>query len=360
MDGIPQNLRMSLKEAKDLLESGRADAAEKAREILLDLPDAAEYGIYHLLLAKAAKDLNQMDTAIAHLEKSLELKSDNLQALLRVAEHKLKRDAANEAVVLLQRAVSIARDGGDAKTACKIAALLIKANEGSQAIEFLTYLSNRFPNDKEVSHTLSLAFRQQGQDERYEEECLNAIQKTTVESSVKQRIGLAKHYLSKSGYAKVIGLITPLENLDYSSVSMKNAGDIVNSMLALAHCEMKSLDIAKQKMIEVKNQSSILANYVWAAIQMSEKNIEAALDSCVAIKMSAEQKIIKMNEKKNRAQEMVASKAREEIKQRSEKILKTHASTLEEIAAYSIGNTYDDIKMFLNAAHPLVINTLPG
>ena len=68
MKEIPQNIKLALKEAKDVLDKGGAEAAEEARAKLLDISEASAFPIYHMLLAKIAKELNQKDTALAHLE----------------------------------------------------------------------------------------------------------------------------------------------------------------------------------------------------------------------------------------------------------------------------------------------------
>ena len=360
MEGIPQNLRMALKEAKDLLEEGGSDAAEKAREKLLEMPDAADHAIYHLLLAKAAKELNQMDTAVAHLEKSLELKSDNMQAIMRVAEHKLKKGQRDESIALLEKGLEIAREGSDVKSACRVAALLIKADATIIAIHLLNDLSKRVPNDKEVAHTLALAYRQQGQETEYEKQCLNAIQKTTLESSIKQRVGLAKYYLGKGSHGKILGIITPLESINESELPIKKAKDIINTILALSLCEMNSLDLAKQKMVEVREQVGITANYVWAKIQLAEGDFLGSHESATAIRLAASKKISGLEKKKLRATEMMSINPKEKIKQRVDKILDTSAEGLEKIAMYEFGDSRKGLDEFLDIVHPVFVNMIPG
>ena len=90
MKEIPQNIKLALKEAKDVLDKGGAEAAEEARAKLLDISEASAFPIYHMLLAKIAKELNQKDTALAHLEKSLEFDQPSIQAILRVAESRIR------------------------------------------------------------------------------------------------------------------------------------------------------------------------------------------------------------------------------------------------------------------------------
>jgi hypothetical protein len=360
MEDIPQNLRMALKEAKDFLEKGGSDAAEKAREKLLEMPDAADHAIYHLLLAKAAKELNQMDTAVAHLEKSLELKSDNMQAIMRVAEHKLKKGAREESIVLLEKGLEIAKNGSDVKSACKVAALLIKADLTVKAIDLLNDLVERVPNDKEVAHTLALAYRQQGQETEYEKQCMNAIQKTTLESSIKQRIGLAKYYLEKGSHGKILRTITPLESINESELTTKKVKDIINIILALSLCEMNSLDLAKLKMVEVKEQAGIAVNYVWAKIQLADGDFLGSHDSAKAIRMAATKKISELEKKKLRATEMLSSNPKEKIKQRGDKIIGTSAEGLEKIAMYEIGDSEKDLDEFLDVVHPVFVNLIPG
>lgn len=360
MEGISQNLKMALKEAKDLLDVGGADAAEKAREKLLEMPDAADHAIYHLLLAKAAKELNQMDAAIAHLEKSLELNGDNMQAIIRVAEHKLKKGDRESSIILLENGSEIAKSGSDSKSACKIAALLIKADATNKAIDLLRELSKRVPNDKEVAHTLALACRQQGRDAEYETECLNALQKTPVESSVKQRIGLAKYYLEKSSFGKILGIISPLEQINESNLSSKKSKDIINVILALSLCEMNSLDIAKKKLVEVREQVGIASNYVWAKIQLAEGDLLASFESAKAIKLIAEKKLADLEKKKSRASEMLSTSRKEQIKHKGEKILETSAEGLDKIASYDLVDTKQDLKEFLALVHPVFVKLIPG
>jgi hypothetical protein len=360
MEGIPQNLRMGLKEAKDLLEKGGSDAAEKAREKLLEMPDAADHAIYHLLLAKAAKELNQMDTAVAHLEKSLEIKSDNMQAIMRVAEHKLKKGERADSISLLEKGLEIAKQGADVKSACRVAALLIKADAIEQAIELLNDLSERVPNDKEVSHTLALAYRQQGQDLEYEKQCLNALNKTTLASSIKQRIGLAKFYLEKSSFGKVLGIISPLETINESDLPIKKAKDIINTLLALSLCEMNSLDLAMQKMVEVKEQVGITANYVWAKIQFADGDLLGSHESANAIKIAASRKISGLEMKKVRAAEVMSSSSKEKTKQRGHKILETSAEGLQNIVLFELEDNKESIYQFLAIVHPVFVNLIPG
>lgn len=351
---------MALKEAKDLLETGGSDAAGKAREKLLEMPDAADHAIYHLLLAKAAKELNQMDTAVAHLEKSLELKSDNMQAIMRVAEHKLKAGERDESILLLEKGLGIAKEGSDVKTSCRLAALLIKADAVALAIELLNSLTERVPNDKEVAHTLALAYRQQGQDCEYERQCLNAIQKTTLESSIKQRIGLAKYYMEKGSYSKILRIITPLETIDETNLPIKKAKDIINTVLALSLCELNSLDLAKLKMVEVKEQVGITSNYVWAKIQLAEGDFLGSFESAKAIKIAANKKISGLEKKKLRATEMISSNPKDNIKQRGEKILETSAEGLDKIAMYEFGDNKKDLDAFFAIVHPVFIRMIPG
>ena len=360
MEEIPQNLRTALKEAKELLELGNPDSSEKARKLLLDLPDAAEYAIYHLLLAKAAKDLNQMETAVAHLEKSLELKNDNLQAIIRVSEHKLKIGLIHDAVILLKGGIDVSHKHGDPKVACKIAALLLKANQVNDALSFLTDLSQRFPNDKEVNYTLSLAYRQQGDDNRYEQESLLALQKTTVEASLKQRIGLSKHFLKKHSYQEVFALINPLDHIDHSKVSLKNSKDIINCILALSHCETGSTEEAKLRIVEVKDQSNLLASFVWAKIQLSEDIIHSAYQSCIAFKLSLNQNLSKIQQIASRAQDIPLSNPREKIVQRSQMVLDNLPELVEKLISYPLLDSYDSVSDFLKNAESLALNSLPG
>ena len=127
---------------------------------LLDISEASAFPIYHMLLAKIAKELNQKDTALAHLEKSLEFDQPSIQAILRVAESRIKDGKKSDGHDLLLKGKAIVLEQGNAKYGCRIATLLIKSDYADEAIEISNELKKWNPNDREVVYTLGLAYRE--------------------------------------------------------------------------------------------------------------------------------------------------------------------------------------------------------
>ena len=360
MQEIPQEIRLKLKEAKDLLETGGMKAAEEAREKLLDLSDANGYPIYHLLLAKAAKELNQQATAIAHLEKSLEFDEKNIQAVIRVAESRIKNGEQEKAAELLEKAVELVEKTGDPKIGCKIAALLIRSGRGTKAIEMLEELKEINPNNKEVAYTLGLAYRDKGDNESYVKESIAAIQRSSLEKSIKQRVSLSKHFIMDDGYGKALGLLTPLKELERSCYPNESSMEILSTLTALCYVEIKAVDAAKECIIGLQNQSSIGANYVWARIQIEENDIDMAYKSAQAIKTLANKQCNQLENRKKRAKEIMESDAKHSLKQKGERIASISADGLESLGNTELSAEKESIVQFLDVAKHVLMASVPG
>jgi len=360
MQEIPQNIRKELKAAKDLLESGGSEAAEKAREKLLDLSDANGYPIYHLLLAKAAKELKQRETALAHLEKSLEFDKKNAQAVIRVAEHKIEMGDNVGGTELLNEAVNIVDETGDSKIGCKVAALLIKTNRTDEAIRLLKDLKTAYPNDPEVAYTLGLAYRESGNEDAHISESLAAIQRSSLNKSIKQRVSLSKYFISHCDYEKALDLLTPLRVLNETDYPTDQSKAIINTLLAISYVELKEIDDARVHIIEVNNQTNIGSNYVWAKIQLSEDELEAAYSSAVAIQGLAHKNLEQHAARRKKALEILETPVTQEIKKKGERIAKSSAKGFELLSDLKISKDIESINKFLTEAKKILLASVPG
>tara|TARA_B100001939_G_scaffold219657_1_gene189077 strand:+ start:6563 stop:7678 length:1116 start_codon:yes stop_codon:yes gene_type:complete len=363
MKEIPSNIKMVLKEAKDLIEKGGAESAEQARAKLLDVSEASEYPIYHMMLAKVAKELNQKDTALAHLEKSLEFDKPSIQAILRVSESRIKDGNIIEGFDLLMKGKALVLEEGNAKYGCRVATLLIKAGYADEAIDILNQLQKLNPNDREVSYTLGLAHRQKGSSEQYEAEALRGIQKSEVKHTLKQRVQLAKHYMMENSYGKALGLLAPIKDLDDEQFSDDKIREIVAIMTAICYVEVNSADIAKELIVSVKNQSGIGANYVWCKIQFEEEEYNTAAKTASAIKLLAERLLGKMDRQKKKADGLLnnpSSSIKDSQRKRLESAMTSEAQGIQQITQASIDPTKESLNQFLQIVHTVWLNTLPG
>lgn len=363
MKEIPQNIKLALKDAKELLDRGGAEAAEQARAKLLDVSEASAYPIYHMMLAKVAKELNQKDTALAHLEKSLEFEKPSIQALLRVAESRIKDRNITEAHQLLMQAKAIVLQEGNAKYGCRVATLLIKSDHVNDAIELLNQLKKVNPNDREVSYTLGLAHRQNGSSDQYEEEALRGIQKSEVKKTLKQRVQLAKHYMIEDSFGKALGLLAPVKDLSEDEFSDEKIKEIISVMTAVCYVEVNSADIAKEIIVSVRNQSGIGANYVWCKIQFEEEEYKAASKTAEAIKLLAERLLGKLDRKKQKVGGLLdnpSAPVKESERKRLESTLSSELKGVEEITAIDIEPNKESLNHFLKTVHKVWLNTLPG
>ena len=363
MKEIPQNIKLALKEAKDVLDKGGAEAAEEARAKLLDISEASAYPIYHMLLAKIAKELNQKDTALAHLEKSLEFDQPSIQAILRVAESRIKDGKKSDGHDLLMKGKAIVLEQGNAKYGCRIATLLIKSDYADEAIEILNELKKLNPNDREVAYTLGLAYREKGSNDQYEEEALKGIQKSEVKKTVKQRVQLAKHYMMEDSYGKALGLLAPIKDLNDDDFSDQKIQEIVATMTSLCYVEVNSADIAKEIIVSVRNQSGIGANYVWCKIQFEEEEYKSAAKTAAAIKLLGEKISGKVDLRKKKAEGLLnnpSADVKESMRKTLQSSLKAEVKGIEEITQIDVDASKESLSHFLKMVHKVWLNTLPG
>lgn len=360
MEQIPQNIRLNLKEAKDLLEKGGRESSERAREILLDMPDAANYSIYHKLLAKSAQELGQAETAIAHLSKSIELDPTDVGVLIRVAEYQLKSDNTDNISELLKASKAAFEKNPNPKLGAKLGALLLKANQIDQAIQFLDQLLKLSPNDPEVVYTLGLAHRENNNDQEYEKQALSAIERTPLDGSIKQRLALVKYYLNKQLYGKALGLLSPLKDIESVKYPNERIADVVNLCMAFSLIHINSYELAQSHLVAVNNQSSLTANYVWACLQIADGQVPSAHRSILAINSIVAKKIDQLAKRKDRAHEMITVTEKAATIRKAQKILKVETSVLQKISQLNINEEKASLDCYLATAYQLFINSIPG
>lgn len=356
MQNIPEDLRYALKEAKDLLEQGGRDNAQAARDRLLDHPEASEYPIYHYLLAKIAKELNQADMAISHLEKSLELNPNNALALIKVAESKLKKGQNQDARDLLRKAVAVESKSG--KSISKICVLLLKSGDVETALNVIKDAHAGSPNDKEVQYTYGLALKQSGDIDGYEAASLEAIKLCTLKDSLKQRISLGKHFLNKGSYGKVMGLLSPLNTLRDSEFPSDKVGDILRVVMAYCHLKNSNYEQARNILIRVSKIESLPVNYVWAMLQLEENDIESAFRSAQAVQELARKISRNLEKKKLHAKEV--SSVDRKFEDRAELIESQSADGIQWCIDFSLSTDRADIIKFLDGSYTVFNNMIPA
>jgi len=105
---------------------------------------------------------------------------------------------------------------------------LLKANQIDLAIQFLDQLLKLSPNDPEVVYTLVLAHRENNNDEEYEKQALRAIERTPFDRAINQRLALVKYYLNKQMHGKILGLLSPLKDIESEKYPSEQIADVVN------------------------------------------------------------------------------------------------------------------------------------
>ncbi|MEB3308566.1 MAG: tetratricopeptide repeat protein [Cyanobacteriota bacterium] len=354
MKNIPENLRMMFKEAKDLVETRDNGKIQIARDKLLDQPEGAKYPIYHYLLARIAKELNQEDAALSHLEKSLELDPNNPMALLKVGESKLKKGKADEGRQLLLNAIPLV--DSNPNNACKLCLLLVKAGEIDKAAELinLTYAKN--PNDADVRYTQALALKAKGETSQYEQICLEAIRSSKLDASLKQRVNLAKHHIKVNKPGQAIDLIMPLLDLPESEMPNNKMADLLITILSYCQLSNGNLEQSRKMLTSVQVQNSLPTNYVWCSLQLREGNLDAASKSARAIKDKAVELHTKVAISRTNSSVSLSSG---EVPGKSSQKKEERIDHVERLASADPGQSQDDLTTFLGLAHNVFLDMIP-
>jgi len=294
MDQIPESIKRILKEAKDLLEDGSKESAHEARDLLLDNPDAGEVPLYHLMLAKSAKECGEPEAGLIHLEKALELNPENITAIIILAEAKLRKEKKSDARELLLKGSVLSGIGVEQKI--KIGQLLIKADAKNEALEFLRIAQESSPNVSKLRGAYAKILKIVGETEQYENESNQAIETQGLNDSVSERMDLARHYLNAREYGKVLGILSPLQSIT-EGLEDKKVKDSIHLMLAHCHIKFGNQDRAREIMSKVSKLDSLKSNYLWCEIQHAEGDLENAHRSAMAVKHMASQKVEKKEKK---------------------------------------------------------------
>lgn len=284
MDQVPESLKRVLKQAKDLLESGTKESSQEARELLLDNPDAGNIPLYHLMLARSAKECSEPEMGMMHLEKALELDPDNIVALLIIIESNLnkgKKDLAND---LLQRACLLS--SADVEQKVKLGQLLVKAGSTDQAVEYLRTAQLSSPNVASLRKAYANIHRLVGNDDIYESESYQSLETQDLVSSIQDRLELSAHYLKKRNYGKALGIASPLQSILNSITNHKQRSNVL-LFLAFFYVKFDQKDRARSSLALLSTSDSIQANFVWSHLQLSEGDVENAYRSASAVQAKA-------------------------------------------------------------------------
>jgi tetratricopeptide (TPR) repeat protein len=353
MQQVPESLKRVLKEAKELLEDGSQESSHEARDLLLDNPDANDIPLYHLMLARSAKQCGELSTSYMHLEKALELDPENITALLILAEARLKQNEKSEAWKLLQRGIELT--GVEVEQKIKLGQLLVKADKAAEAVEYLKIARKSSPNVSALRKSYTYALKLSGDDHNYEIESGQSIEAQDLKSSIEERVKLAEHYLQRMAYDKTLSTLSPLQSI-LTSVEEKGVGD--NILAALAHCHIKfgNKERAREVLAGLTRNDTIASNYVWSELQLAEGDVENAYVSACAVRECA-RNIVETIEKK--AKQVIESdtgaRSAEARKSALERINGSRLGELRYISDYNLGKEVESIRRFLDESEKTVM-----
>jgi len=352
MQRVPESLKRVLKEAKELLEDGSKESSYEARDLLLDNPDANDFPLYHLMLARCAKQCGEPATSYMHLEKALELDPENITALLVLAEARLKQNEKDEAVKFLQRGTKL--KDLEVEQIIKIGKLLIKAEKLAEAVEYLRVTRLASPNVSALRKTYTYALKLLGDEQNYEIESTKSIEAQDLKSSIEERVKLARHYLIKMAYDKALSTLSPLQSI--LSKEQEKISSLI--IVSIAHCYIKLgyKDRAREVLTSLTKNDTITSNYIWSELQLSEGDVENAYLSACAVKECARNIVERIEKKVRKVVESDTEGRSEELKRAAlEKVNGSRLGGLRYVSDYDFGTESASIKRFLDDSEKSVM-----
>lgn len=346
MDNVPESLKHVLKQAKELLEEG---SPQEAREVLLDNPDASDIPLYHLMMARIAKDSGQLEAGISHIEKVLELDPGNESAIMIVLEYKSKNNLVADALHLIEQAYNI--DGLGTDQRIRISKILSRLGKTKEAVEYIEKLQAENPNEKKLRLAYASALKENSELDKYAVEALDSIELLDLKDSVGPRLELAEYFLAQRNYGEAIGVLSPLNSLAQSEIADGGIYNAIKISLSLCHLRLKNTNRARELMSQVTRNDSIRANYVWSLLQLLEGDLQNAIRSLHAYKTCCQHqhdKLLVKLEKLSSASppnQLTADSAKRKI----QNLLVSLQAAIE----YQLLDTIDSAQSFLDVTEPV-------
>jgi len=340
---------MTMKEAKELVDTNLKNNLEAARDLLLSIPEASEFPIYHYLLAKISKDLGHRDAAILHLEKSIEINPNNLTALLNVSESKIRSGDSVDGKSLLFKAIELGLE--NSSHTVKAATLLAKVDETESAKLLLEKASILYPNDKLVKFALARILYSRAEYDSFVNVMHSAISQSSLSDSIKARISLSKYYFTIGDFNSVLEILNPIADI----IRDDKAGDLVKSMLILVWIEKNNEIMAKNTLHLLTQPSSIPSNYAWARFQLYQNNVSNAYDSSLAIRASCSSLVEKFENRKS-ILENSSSDSTSDYKR--ELLVESSLTHVSQLAICEILPEITSVRTFLDQVHNVYLSMI--
>ena len=193
-----------------LQQAGEIDAAaahlDRAIELLGNKPDAA---YPHYLRAKVWSDRGDVQKAVQHLQKAVELRPDFAEAWSDLGEARKTLQDNNGALEALERAVSLAPDDAVAQT--RLGSQYLNEDEAHLAVKHLQEAARLDPGNQSTLYLLQRALRRDGQPEQAD--------------LVKQRLAVLLRNKDKDDQ----NLVAAIE-LNNQGVELEKNGDITGAL----------------------------------------------------------------------------------------------------------------------------------